>query len=305
MTPDDVLDVLQAHGLIDTSGDWSLETAAGGLNSRVFQVRRAGERPALTVRLARPEQSFAHEIQALGEAAGCPGVPRPLLAIDGLLVHEYLPGAPAPLAGVSDASLTALAATLVCLHRARHDRFTRWPDASMVAGTFRDLFMLRLATLRSYEAYDAALAGEVDPRLPALIEAVSSLALDDPVWSRAAFARLHGDLSIGNMLWSEEGVGLIDWEYTRVGDPAEELAYVLTEQAVPDAIAAELRRCYEEAGGAVDAWLRVPAYCLYTAVDSALWWADYIAMHDPPQGRRALEARIEMAAHWLAGGIPR
>ena len=43
--------------------------------------------------------------------------------------------------------------------------------------------------------------------------------------SLGSVALLHGDLGPGNVLWSKEPV-LIDWEYTRVGDPADELAYL-------------------------------------------------------------------------------
>ena len=38
-------------------------------------------------------------------------------------------------------------------------------------------------------------------------------------------ALLHGDIAAGNILWSPDPV-LIDWEYTRLGDPADEIAYL-------------------------------------------------------------------------------
>jgi thiamine kinase-like enzyme len=36
---------------------------------------------------------------------------------------------------------------------------------------------------------------------------------------------LHGDIGSGTILWSEQPV-LIDWEYARLGDPADEVAYI-------------------------------------------------------------------------------
>jgi aminoglycoside phosphotransferase (APT) family kinase protein len=98
---------------------------------------------------------------------------------------------------------------------------------------------------------------------------------------------------------------LIDWEYTRIGDPAEDLAYLLTEQPVPASTVSALRRFYEEAGGALDTWRRVPAYGVFTALDSALWWADYLASRDLLRGRSEVEARLATAGGWLAGGFIR
>lgn len=56
---------------------------------------------------------------------------------------------------------------------------------------------------------------------------------DDP------FVLLHGDASAGNIVWSEQPV-LIDWEYARLGDPAEEIAYIFGEHG----FAAPQRRAF-------------------------------------------------------------
>jgi thiamine kinase-like enzyme len=303
MQPGDILATLRAHGLLDEGGNWSLEPVAGGLNSRVYEIRQR-ETPCFTVRVARPGQRFDHEIEALMEGANCPGIPHPVLATDQLLIHEYLPGTPAPLEGVDDAQLKSLAVTLACLHAPRHNGYTAWPEHRLVGGKLTDLFRHRVSSLQAYDSYAEALAGGVDGRLPSLIETLEAFDSSDPIWDASDFARLHGDLSIGNMLWSEQGVGLIDWEYTRIGDPAEELAYIVTEQAVHASMAEALRGHYEAAGGSTDVWGRVPAYGLFTAVDSALWWADYITLHDPPQGASELGARIATAARWLASEKP-
>lgn len=45
---------------------------------------------------------------------------------------------------------------------------------------------------------------------------------------------LHGDVSAGNVLWTPQPV-LIDWEYARIGDPADEIGYVFGQNALhPD-----------------------------------------------------------------------
>lgn len=42
---------------------------------------------------------------------------------------------------------------------------------------------------------------------------------------------LHGDVSAGNVLWTPRPV-LIDWEYARIGDPADEIGYVFGQNAL-------------------------------------------------------------------------
>ena len=42
---------------------------------------------------------------------------------------------------------------------------------------------------------------------------------------------LHGDIGPGNVLWNPNP-RLIDWEYTRLGDPADEMAYTFDQNAL-------------------------------------------------------------------------
>lgn len=44
---------------------------------------------------------------------------------------------------------------------------------------------------------------------------------------------LHGDIAPGNALWGREPA-LIDWEYTRLGDPADEIAYLFDQHALAE-----------------------------------------------------------------------
>ena len=46
-------------------------------------------------------------------------------------------------------------------------------------------------------------------------------------------ALLHGDIGPGNVLWGPDPV-LIDWEYTRLGDPADEIAYLFDQNALTE-----------------------------------------------------------------------
>jgi aminoglycoside phosphotransferase (APT) family kinase protein len=72
---------------------------------------------------------------------------------------------------------------------------------------------------RIYAELDAA----PDPH-PALELALAWLAKRAPVKTEHTF--VHGDFRIGNVMVGPEGlVGVLDWEFARVGDPIEDLAW--------------------------------------------------------------------------------
>src|SRR5205807_5286964 len=49
--------------------------------------------------------------------------------------------------------------------------------------------------------------------------------------SEEPLALLHGDIGPGNILWGPDPV-LIDWEFARVGDPADEVAYLFDQNGL-------------------------------------------------------------------------
>jgi aminoglycoside phosphotransferase (APT) family kinase protein len=214
-------------------------------------------------------------------------------------VHRFLPGRPLPLGELPVEQLGRLTSVLACLHRHTSNGFTPWPEREPREGSLGDLFRFRVGSLENYASFARGLAGALDPRLPDLLTRLTSPALlNDASWDGERFARLHGDLSFGNILWSESEVALIDWEFSRVGDPAEDLGYLLSEQPVRAAALESLREQYARAGGDERVWSRVPAYVLFTAADSALWWADY--PETPALDAQAeIERRITTALNWL------
>jgi aminoglycoside phosphotransferase (APT) family kinase protein len=103
-------------------------------------------------------------------------------------------------------------------------------------------------------------------------------ARDDQSFSTGApLALLHGDPGPGNVLWAP-GPVLIDWEYARLGDPADEIAYVFDQNGLSPGQRAAFWRGYREGVGnqaplgqvtdRVDWWEPV------TLLGSALWWAE-------------------------------
>jgi aminoglycoside phosphotransferase (APT) family kinase protein len=127
-----------------------------------------------------------------------------------------------------------------------------------------------------------------DP-LPAPIQAGLRAAADSVQgsWDRAqdaqsfrsggALALLHGDIGPGNILWGPDPV-LIDWEYARLGDPADEIAYLFDQNGLSPCQREAFWHGYRE-GVSSQALLahvidRVDWWEPVTLLGSALWWVE-------------------------------
>jgi aminoglycoside phosphotransferase (APT) family kinase protein len=84
-------------------------------------------------------------------------------------------------------------------------------------------------------------------------------------------ALLHGDIAAGNVLWGDRGPVLIDWEYTRLGDPADEIAYLFDQNALSEPQRQAFWDGYRagpQIRGRVAWWEPV------TLLGSTLWWVE-------------------------------
>jgi aminoglycoside phosphotransferase (APT) family kinase protein len=118
--------------------------------------------------------------------------------------------------------------------------------------------------------------------------------------SGAPLALLHGDIAPGNILWRPRPV-LIDWEYSRLGDPADEIAYLLDQNGLTPAQRAAFWLGYRQSFSGSQAMLcgvveRVEWWEPLTLLGSALWWverwvrraeADVAGQADPEVPREA------------------
>jgi aminoglycoside phosphotransferase (APT) family kinase protein len=148
------------------------------------------------------------------------------------------------------------------------------------------------APARSLAAYregrvrdaEAALAGTPDAGLPRRLAA-------GPAPPGDGFALLHGDLVAANVLWPPGGGPvLIDWEFHRMGDPAEDLAYLAELNGLPDAVLAAVLEGHGTPGlgGRVEGWRGL------AAADAGAW---YLAQGMGDEARRMLaRARGRAAA---------
>lgn len=195
---------------------------------------------------------LAREAAALRDLAGVPGVPRLVSAGVGRLVATRLPGAPRDGAHVPREAWHLLGTMLYRVHQ--HGPASHTGDVprgdGLVPADAATFAVLRVAGVR---------------------EAAAAAGVDRPVGTPAAcprFVRVHGDLTMGNIVWDGDAPGLVDWEFSRSGDPAEDLAGLVGVNALGRAARAAVRAGY----GDDDTWARVAAWEPVVRLEAAAWW---------------------------------
>lgn len=282
MDADWLLPVLRRHGLITDEPGWRATLAPGGSTDRTFRVSGPDGDHELTLRLARPglRRWLRHEADVLRELAGLDDActPREVVRIDDpalpegeMLVHDHLRGEPAALRDLPAEARERLGTCLEAVHRAIRPGYMVWPSLEVRQGTRADAYRARVEVLTRFRAAREGYA-EIDARVAALRAADLPAAAG---WDEPVFSLLHGDLSAGNILWEDGRPTLIDWEFARDGDPAEDLAYLTSEAALTPEHLADVAEGYVLAGGEAWAFARLPVWLPLVRLDAALWWADY------------------------------
>lgn len=197
-----------------------------------------------------PVEALDREAAALAQVAGRPWAPAVVAHGPGRLVTGAMPGAPRPLAGVGPAAARRLGAVLREAHETRRGAGGGlwWWDAPA----------------RSLEEYRLGRAADAG------IEA-SRGARGDAEPDPEPFRLLHGDLVEANLVWDGDRPALVDWEFSRMGDAAEDLAYLLEVNGVPAGVAEGVLAGYGIAGvpgmaGRVRAWREI------VLADAARWY---------------------------------
>jgi aminoglycoside phosphotransferase (APT) family kinase protein len=224
---------------------------------RRFTLRERPGRPPAIEKRGDPG-AIAREAAALRLLAGRPFVPRLVSDAPGVLVSERLPGAPRALAGLAPSCLRALGRVLREVHETRRTEVGGLPWWPAPAAS--------LAGYRALRAADAerALRGRPEAAL-ARRAAAAPEAEAEP---EAPFRLLHGDLVEANLVWGPAGPALVDWEFSRMGDPAEDLAYLAEVNALPASLAAALLEGYAVPGMGE----RLGAWRALVALDAGAWY---------------------------------
>jgi aminoglycoside phosphotransferase (APT) family kinase protein len=214
---------------------------AGGDRHTVFKVTRAvasGPPAGLVVRVSTRSDTaeraqVAREAAVLAALAGT-AAPRLLDAsCDGrwfdapVMCTEFIAGAHRELATATRPELAALGAVVSSVHaRPTADLAERLRPAKTGVG-----YLVQWSEL--IDGYRPKLRRPLPPSVGDGVErslASATRILNGPLRQATAeggdpLSLLHGDITPGNVLWADRPV-LIDWEYARLGDPADDVAYV-------------------------------------------------------------------------------
>ena len=228
-----------------------------GVSTRFRLTDVPGERPLIDKR--GDQEAIAREAAALARLAGAPWAPVLVDHGPGWMRSTRLPGAPRAIAAATRAEAVRLGGVLRAAHetlRAPTGGLWTW---AVGAGTLADY------RRRRAEDTERALAGGPDAGL-ALRALRAAAPPEDP--GDAPFRMLHGDLVEANIVWGPDGPGLVDWEFWRMGDPAEDVAYLIEANGLPDAVAAGVLDGYGLPG--MDA--RAAAWRALVAADAGAWY---------------------------------
>lgn len=232
------------------------------MTERFSVVIRAGGAPRVEKR-GDPD-ALAREAAALGAVAGRSWAPALIRHEPGLLVTGRIPGGERDLARLGRDDALRLGAVLREVHG------VRGAPGGVAAYRARRAAEAERALA---DTPDAGLAGRL-ARWPVG---------DGPV------AFLHGDLVAANVLWPPGGGPvLIDWEFARMGDPAEDLAYLAELNGLPGPALDAVLEGYGAPGMAA----RVEAWRGLVGADAAGW---YLA-HGMPDAAAPLLARARERA---------
>ena len=248
---------------------------SGGANDLVVRVSTASDAAEL--------EQVAREAAVLRALEGS-AAPRLLDVCDGrwfgtpAMCTEFIKGDYREIASATPAELEALGAVVGSVHARPVNGLAEHLRGPQTAAGYLDHWGELIA------AYLPKLRQPLPRQVGPGVERALSLAariLNGPLrcaWPDAGerLVLLHGDVTPGNVLWADRPV-LIDWEYARLGDPADDVAYIFGQHGLGAsqrrAFWSGYRRCARQAAlhrivGRVRWWEPV------ILLGSALWWLD-------------------------------
>lgn len=260
------------------SGDGAGTLRGGGR----FAVHALPGPPPVVEKRGSPE-ALAREAVALRRLVARDVAPALVGARVGVLRTARLEGHPGNLPRRGPGDLHALGALLRRVHDTVQQRTGGCPAWRSPART--------LSAYRRRRAADAIeLAGSVHGPLAArVVASLPELPVPD---EHRPFRFLHGDLVGENVVWTPGGPRLVDWEFWRTGDPAEDLAYLVEMNALTTQATDAVLTGYAVRGmlSRLDAWRAL------VALDAGAWYAR--------EGMEQETARFLRRAAELAGGAP-
>lgn len=196
-----------------------------------------------------------------------------------VLTMHFVPGRSFELNAATSAETERLGSVVAAVHALPVDDLADW---STDPGTIRSYANSRLVHILhglpwARDPLPVPLRDRLRHAADVIRSGWDSQCDDESFRTNETLALLHGDIAFGNVLWGPDPV-LIDWEYARLGDPSDEIAYLFDQNGL-DAPQREafwrgyrmrvsselsLARVMERVGW----WERL------TLLGSTLWWVE-------------------------------
>ena len=195
-----------------------------------------------------------------------------------VMLIAFLPGMHVDLATSNQDVLNSLGWTVGRLHDLEPSRFIAafGLNARTPAEYLIERFKWDIGRRIQWDGLPGELATGFWKSYRKVAEAALDCVVQEEWLTPSPFSLLHGDIGGGNLIWSGGQVRLLDWEDVRLGDAAEEVAYVLTENTLSDRSRVAFWDGYADVRGARADTVagRVTMWEPIVIFGSAMWWLD-------------------------------
>lgn len=279
----------------------------------VYRVSFAVDPADVVVRLSltdeQSERGYAAREAEVLAAVGPPAAPE---LLDVRITSErfaapvlcicYVTGDDTPIATAPGHSLEALGAVVAHVHETDLARLPTWPIPD---GGVEVCARARLdRALDRHANTPRTLPGSLRHRLDAAVDHAARRARagirPDPFDDRS-LRLLHADLGPENVVWGASPV-LIDWEYSRIGDPADEIAYLFDQNGLDAPQRDAFLRGYRADDGIA---ARVGWWEPVTLLGSLLWWVDWWLRRTRADAAGTAEPSAEREADYYLDHVAR
>jgi hypothetical protein len=200
---------------------------------------------------------------------------------------QFLPGRQQDLQTVDLTEIEQLASLVAWVHEHPIDGLgASMGTATTVASYAGDRLRAILSTLAwARDPLPKTLQDRLRRAADSLAESFEASRDSDSFNAGETLSLLHGDIGPGNVLWKPSPC-LIDWEYTRLGDPADEIAYTFDQNALTPSQRRAFWNGYQQG---IDSRSRlthiierVGWWEPVTLLGSALWWVERLVRRTEP-----------------------
>lgn len=190
----------------------------------------------------------------------------------------FVPGDARELSSVSPADLVRLGSLVAWVHDRPVDDAAAGPTAGDIASYAEDQLQSIMGLLRWVrDPLPAAIQARVTEVTDPLTRTLEAGRDAEGFRTAGPLALLHGDIGPGNILWGPDPV-LIDWEYARLGDPADEIAYTFDQNGLDalqrEAFSRGYRERIDDESRLAKITDRITWWEPLTLFGSALWWVE-------------------------------